>query len=96
MFLHIGSEEIVYIKDIIAIMDIEKTTVSPITREFLKVCEEEGFIKAIDEEEIPKSFIIAYKGGIQIVYLSPLSAATLYRRYQKLASDKKNGVKYQI
>ena len=89
MFLHVGGEEIVYIKDIVAIMDIERTTVSGITREFLKVCEEEGFIKTVDEEELPKSFIIAYKNDMQVVYLSPLSTATLYKRYMKTVPKRK-------
>ena len=44
MFLHVGGDYIVFAKDIIAIMDIEKTTVSNDTRNFLKVSEEEGFI----------------------------------------------------
>lgn len=84
VFLHLGRDEIINVKDIIAIMDMEKTTISEITREFLKTGEEEGFIKTIDEEEMPKSFIIAYKNDMQIIYLSPLSVTTLFRRYKKL------------
>lgn len=79
-----GGDEIVNIKDIVAIMDLEKTTTSAITREFLKTGEEEGFVKTIAEHEIPKSFIIAYKNDMQVIYLSPLSVTTLYRRYKKL------------
>lgn len=84
LYLHLGGDEIVNIKDIVAIMDIEKTTLSPLTREFLKMAEEEGFIKTIIDGEIPKSFIVAYKKGMQVIYLSPLSVTTLYRRYKKL------------
>lgn len=84
VYLHLGGDEIVNINDIVAIMDIEKTTLSPITREFLKMGEEEGFIKTIIDEEIPKSFVLAYKNGMQVIYLSPLSVTTLYRRYKKL------------
>lgn len=86
MVLHLGGDEIVYLKDIVAILDFEKTTVSAITREFLKMSEEEGFIKTINEEEIPKSFIIAYKNDMQIIYLTSLATSTLYRRYKKLLS----------
>lgn len=89
MFLHIGGEEIIFLKDIVAIMDFDRTTVSPITKEFLRVSEEEGFIKAIDEEELPKSFVVAYKNDMQVVYLSPLSTATLFRRYHKLLNSKR-------
>ncbi len=84
VFLHLGGDEIVHVKDIVAIMDIEKTTTSAITREFLKTGEEEGFIKTIVEEEIPKSFVVAYKNDMQVIYLSPLSVTTLFRRYKKL------------
>lgn len=95
MFLHLGGEEIVHINDIVAIMDIEKTTISSITREFLKMSEEEGFIKTIVEEEIPKSFVIAYKNHMQVIYLSPLSVTTLYRRYNKLDMMKSSAVKWR-
>lgn len=95
MYLHLGGDEIVFIKDIVAILDIEKTTISSITREFLKVAEEEGFIKAIMEEEIPKSFIIAYKNEMQVVYLSPLSTASLLKRAKNIVSrlEEKNNVR---
>jgi hypothetical protein len=94
MFLHIGGDEIVFLKDIVAILDMEKTTVSPITKEFLKVSEEEGFIKAINEDELPKSYIIAYKNDMQVIYLSPLSVATLTRRYKKLLHEERRKILY--
>ncbi|GEM_PF-77369 len=89
VFLHLGGDEIVHVRDIVAIMDIEKTTTSAITREFLKTGEEEGFIKTIVEDEIPKSFIVAYKNDMQVIYLSPLSVTTLYRRYKRLETMRK-------
>lgn len=79
MFLHIGADEIVYLKNIIAIMDIERTTTSNTTRDFLKSCEERGMIKSIGTD-IPKSFVVAIKDGKQTVYLSPISSSTLYKR----------------
>jgi len=94
MFLHIGGDEIVFLKDIVAILDMEKTTVSPITKEFLKVSEEEGFIKAINEDELPKSYIIAYKNDMQVIYLSPLSVSTLTRRYKKLLHEERRKILY--
>ena len=35
MFLHLGEDVVVRVKDIIAIMDMENTTISKITKEFL-------------------------------------------------------------
>ena len=45
MYLHLGQDVSVSSKDIIAILDLENTTISKITREFLKTAEEEGFAK---------------------------------------------------
>lgn len=79
MFLHIGSNEIVFKRDIIAIMDIERTTTSQITRSFLKHCEEKGIVKTVGID-IPKSFILTNRNGKETVYLTPISAATLSKR----------------
>lgn len=82
MFLHIGEEMIVFLNDILAIMDIERTTTSNNTREFLKKCEEKGQVVTVSNE-IPKSFILTVRNGKQTVYLSPISAATLKKRVVK-------------
>lgn len=90
MFLHIGSNQVVKIKDIVAIMDIERTTTSQITRKYLKRCEEKGIIKTIGMD-IPKTFIITREGGEDRVYLSPISSSTLNKRVSKpLKSDRRN------
>jgi hypothetical protein len=86
VILHIGEEKIVFIKDIIAIMDIEKTTTSNNTREYLKICEERGMIETIGTD-IPKSFIVTMQNGKQTVYLSPISSATLNKRIKKDTDD---------
>ncbi|NLU52996.1 MAG: DUF370 domain-containing protein [Clostridiaceae bacterium] len=79
MYLHIGEDEVVLLKDVVAIMDIEKTTTSSTTREFLKRCEEKKEVKTVGTD-IPKTFILTVKDGKQAVYLSPISSYTLYKR----------------
>lgn len=86
MFLHLGEEKSVFINDIIAIMDIERTTTSNNTREYLKKCEEKGIVDAIGTD-IPKTFIVALTDGQQRVYLSPISSSTLNKRIIKLTDD---------
>jgi ribosomal protein S8 len=66
-------------KNIIAIMDIESTTVSKDTKEFLKIAEEEGFIESISND-LPKSFIITEIDKKSKIYLSPISSVTLQKR----------------
>lgn len=79
MFLHIGGDYVVPIKNVIAIMDLESTTLSKDTREFLSIAEEEGFIESISQD-IPKSFIITEIDKKSKIYLSPISSITLQKR----------------
>lgn len=89
MFLHIGGDYIVSIKDIIAIVDMEKSTISQDTRNFLKISDEEGFIIDVIENEMPKSFIITQEKHKSKIFLSPISTTTLYKRYELLANSMK-------
>ena len=79
MFLHLGGNVVVNTKNIIAIMDLETTTISKISKEFLGIAEEEGFIEAISDD-LPKSFIITEIDKKSKIYLSPISTSTLYKR----------------
>jgi regulator of extracellular matrix RemA (YlzA/DUF370 family) len=84
MYLHIGGDLVVSVNEIVAIVDMEKSTISQDTRVFLKVCEEEGFIVNVVENEMPKSFIITQEKSKSRVYLSPISASTLLKRYKQM------------
>lgn len=79
MFLHIGGDVVLPIKNVIAIFDIESTTISKDTRDFLRVAEEEGFVESISED-LPKSFIITEIDKKSKIYLSPISSVTLQKR----------------
>jgi len=79
MFLHIGGDVVIPMKNVIAILDIETTTLSKDTKEFLKIAEEEGFVEAISED-LPKSFIITEMDKKSKIYLSPISSLTLQKR----------------
>ncbi|TAH60187.1 MAG: DUF370 domain-containing protein, partial [Gottschalkiaceae bacterium] len=79
MFMHLGGDVVISLKDIISIMDIESSSTSGVTKEFLKTAEDEGFIRRITENE-EKSFILAEKDKKTIIYLSPISSVTLHKR----------------
>lgn len=79
MFIHLGGDVVVPLKDIIAIMDIESSSISQNTKEFLQTAEDEGFIKKISNDN-PKSFILSEKDNKTIIYLSPISSVTLQKR----------------
>ncbi len=79
MFLHIGGDKVIPVKNVIAIFDIETTTLSKDTKEFLRTAEEEGFIESISED-LPRSFVITEANKKSKIYLSPISSVTLQKR----------------
>ncbi len=81
MFIHIGDNVSVSLKEIIAILDMEVATTMKDSREFLKMCEEEDFIENIMPEEMPKTIVITEQSGRSRVFLSPISAATIKKRF---------------
>ena len=83
MFLHLGNDVVIFSRDLIAIFDFDNTTISKITREFLHISEEEEFIVNVSKEDLPKSFVITEAGGRSKVYISPISSATLYKRFEE-------------
>lgn len=86
MFIHIGGDVIVFLKDIIAIFDLERTTVLQDTRRFLKTAEEEGFVMTIGDD-MPKSFVLVETEFRYQVYLSPISPATLLKRCGRMLEN---------
>ena len=79
MFLHLGENVVVPVKDIIGIFDLQTTMYSSDTSAFLRMAEEDGFIERISKEK-PKSFVIAEVNRMSKVYLSPISSSTLTKR----------------
>ena len=80
MYLHIGGDHVVDRREIIGVFDIENSTVSNITREYLRKSEKKGRVVAI-RNDMPKSFVVVDRDGETYVYLSSLSPATLKKRY---------------
>lgn len=85
MYLHLGGDTVVNLKDVIAIMDLDVTTVSKITREFLTVAEEEGFVINVSDD-LPKSYVLTERDNESRLYISPISSATLLKRANNFKS----------
>ncbi|WP_368489260.1 extracellular matrix regulator RemB [Clostridium sp. BJN0013] len=83
MFLHLGENIVVPIKDVIGIFNVETSTYSSDTTQFLRMAEEDGFIQKITKDK-PKSFIIAEVNKKSKIYLSPISSSTLTKRSEIL------------
>ncbi len=79
MFLHLGENVVVPIKDVIGIFDLQTTMYSSDTIQFLRMAEEDGFVERITNDK-PKSFVIAEVDKKSKIYLSPISSSTLTKR----------------
>ena len=78
MYLNIGNDMSVRDKHIIGIFDMDNTSTSRRTREFLEKAEAEGEVVPCDD--LPKSFVLTAEYGLDRIYLTALSAATLEKR----------------
>lgn len=80
MYLHLGQEIVVNKNDIVGIYDMDTTTVSKHTREYLNLAEREKRVFYISPYELPKSFVVVKDGKEEKVYICPLSSQTLLKR----------------
>lgn len=78
MYLSIGKDMAVRESAIIGIFDLDNTSTSPRTREFLTAAEKEG--QVIPCDDLPKSFILTAEYGFNRVYLTEYNSATLEKR----------------
>jgi hypothetical protein len=82
VYIHLGQDVIVEESTVIGIFDMDNTTQSRITVNFLNNAEKNGCIVNISDD-IPKSFVVCEKRGRVTVYLSQLNPATLLKRSDK-------------
>ena len=82
MYLHLGQEVVVRQKDVIGVFDMDNTTISPHTREFLAKAEKEGRVEYVSYD-LPRSFVVCAEPGTRRqdkVYVSQIAPATLKKR----------------
>ena len=78
MYLNIGSDMAVRDRSIIGIFDMDNTSTSKRTREFLTQAEKEGQVVPCDD--LPKSFVLTAEYGMNRIFLTSLGSATLEKR----------------
>ena len=78
MYLSIGNDRAVREKSIIGIFDLDNTSTSPRTREFLNHAEKEG--QVIPCDGLPKAFVLTAEYGFNRVHLTPFATSTLELR----------------
>ncbi|MBR4016765.1 MAG: DUF370 domain-containing protein [Oscillospiraceae bacterium] len=78
MYLPIGNDMSVRDRAIVGIFDMDNTSTSKRTREFLERAEKEG--EVIPCDDLPKAYIVTAEYGFRRVHLSALNTATLEKR----------------
>lgn len=80
MFIHLGESTVINTKEIVAILDLDNTTVSKITRDYLAKSEKKKEVVNVSQE-LPRSAVICEKKGRKTVYISQISPRTLQKRF---------------
>lgn len=80
MYLHLGQDTVVAFEEIVGIFDLDTSTVSKTTRDYLKKAETAGRVVNVSME-LPKSFTVCRSAkGEFTVYISQISSSTLLKR----------------
>ena len=79
MYISIGGDMAVRDGSIIGIFDLDGCSMSKKTMEYLQNAEKNGLLLNVTED-IPKTFLVTEEYGMEKVYFTQLSAATLEKR----------------
>ncbi len=86
MYLHLGQDKVVSMEEILGIFDLDTSTVSKATRDYLAKAEKDGIVTNVCTD-LPKSFIVCReRNGETRVYISQISSQTLLKRTQYVDS----------
>lgn len=81
MYLHLGNDVLINTKSLIGIFDIENTSTSKFTKNFLNSTANKKIINV--SYEMPKSFVVCFDNdGNEILYITNISVATLKKRFE--------------
>ncbi len=81
MYMQIGSKAVVDTEKVIGIFDLDITSQSHLTRNFLQAAEKKGIVENA-AEDIPKSFLLYGRDEEEKVLLCQPATATLFRRWE--------------
>lgn len=79
MYISIGGDMAVRDGSIIGIFDLDGCSMSKKTMEYLQNAEKNGVLLNVTEDN-PKTFLVTEEYGMEKVYFTQLSAATLEKR----------------
>lgn len=86
MYLHLGGDTVIRKDDIVGIFDLENSTVSSKTRDFLAEAEKSGKIINVSAE-LPKSFVVCREENTTKIYICQLLPGTLIKRASQIIGE---------
>ncbi len=86
MYLHLGGDTVIRTDNIVGIFDLENSTVSYKTREYLAAAEKNGKVINVSFE-LPKSFVVCIENSETKIYICQLSPVTLIRRASQMTEE---------
>lgn len=81
MYIHLGNDVVVNESSVVGIFDIENTSISPATKDFLAVAQKKNRIIYVTND-LPKSFVVCRDGEKTIVYVCQVAPSTMLKRAQ--------------
>lgn len=87
MYLHLGQETVVKTDAVLGIFDLENTSLSKYTKEFLVAANKRGSVINVSYE-MPKSYVLCLEQDREVLYISQISSRTLLKRAQGLPQEK--------
>ena len=79
MFIHIGLDKVIRSGEVLGIFDLDNTTVSKVTRDYLSAAQKNGQVTDVCTD-LPKSFVVCAEKTGQTVYITQLNTSTLLKR----------------
>lgn len=79
MYLHLGNDIVIKTDEIIGIFDLDTSTVSKHTRDYLTKSEKNKEVITVTYD-LPKSFILCQNKDGQKIYICQLSSKTIQKR----------------
>lgn len=86
MYLHLGKNTVITTDSIVGIFDLDTSTISKNTRDYLAKAEKRGRVINVSME-LPKSFIVCKNNKEITVYISQISSQTLLKRNYNYSAD---------
>lgn len=92
MYLHLGQNVVIRQRDVVGVFDMDNTTISRSTRDYLAAAEKDGNVTTVSPE-LPKSFVVCRRktraGRFReqerdAVYIAQISPRTLVKRAESL------------